>query len=74
MEMFGKELHPSTEAAPAPRRIAAADARLCGPVGRWTVDALGAPHTGERSEKELISSFVDRKVARKIVPPRLRIP
>src|SRR5207302_96176 len=26
----------------------------------WTVDALGAPHTGERSEKELISSFVDR--------------
>jgi len=28
--------------------------------GRWTVDALGAPHTGERSEKELISSFVDR--------------
>ena len=28
--------------------------------GRWTVTALGAPHTGERSEKELISSFVDR--------------
>src|SRR6266566_2337283 len=28
--------------------------------GRWTVDALGAPHIGERSEKELISSFVDR--------------
>src|SRR5437016_3535022 len=28
--------------------------------GRWIVDALGAPHTGERSEKELISSFVDR--------------
>jgi len=28
--------------------------------GRWTVDALGAPHTGERSEKELISSFIDR--------------
>jgi predicted PolB exonuclease-like 3'-5' exonuclease len=27
---------------------------------RWTVDALGAPHIGERSEKELISSFVDR--------------
>jgi hypothetical protein len=27
---------------------------------RWTVAALGAPHTGERSEKELISSFVDR--------------
>ena len=28
--------------------------------GRWTVDALGAPHVGERSEKELISSFVAR--------------
>jgi 3'-5' exonuclease len=28
--------------------------------GRWVVDALGAPHVGERSEKALISSFVDR--------------
>jgi predicted PolB exonuclease-like 3'-5' exonuclease len=28
--------------------------------GRWEVDALGAPHIGERSEKALISSFVDR--------------
>jgi predicted PolB exonuclease-like 3'-5' exonuclease len=27
---------------------------------RWAVDALGAPHVGERSEKALISSFVDR--------------
>lgn len=27
---------------------------------RWVVDAVGAPHCGERSEKELISSFVDR--------------
>jgi predicted PolB exonuclease-like 3'-5' exonuclease len=27
---------------------------------RWTVDAIGAPHIGERSEKALISSFVDR--------------
>jgi 3'-5' exonuclease len=27
---------------------------------RWVVDALGAPHVGERSEKALISSFVDR--------------
>jgi 3'-5' exonuclease len=26
----------------------------------WTVDALGAPHVGERSEKELISAFVNR--------------
>ena len=25
----------------------------------WIVDALGAPHIGERSEKELITSFVD---------------
>jgi predicted PolB exonuclease-like 3'-5' exonuclease len=28
--------------------------------GRWSVDALGAPHIGERSERALISSFVDR--------------
>jgi 3'-5' exonuclease len=28
--------------------------------GRWAVTALGAPHVGERSEKALISSFVDR--------------
>ncbi len=28
--------------------------------GSWVIDALGAPHIGERSEKELISSFVDR--------------
>jgi predicted PolB exonuclease-like 3'-5' exonuclease len=28
--------------------------------GHWTIDALGAPHVGERSEKALISSFVDR--------------
>src|SRR5262249_40491392 len=29
-------------------------------AGQWIVDALGAPHVGERSEKELISSFVGR--------------
>ena len=28
--------------------------------GYWIVDALGAPHVGERSEKELITSFVDK--------------
>ena len=28
--------------------------------GQWIVNALGAPHVGERSEKELIASFVDR--------------
>lgn len=28
--------------------------------GRWMVDALGAPHVGERSENALISTFVDR--------------
>src|SRR5262245_47292795 len=28
--------------------------------GHWVVDALGAPHVGERSEKLLISSFVNR--------------
>jgi hypothetical protein len=26
----------------------------------WRVDALGAPHVGERTEKELITSFVNR--------------
>ena len=26
----------------------------------WLVDAFGAPHVGERSEGELIASFVDR--------------
>src|SRR5271166_1315844 len=31
--------------------------------GQWIVDALGAPHVGERSEKELIASFVDRIAA-----------
>jgi len=28
--------------------------------GHWLVDALGAPNVGERSEGELIASFVDR--------------
>jgi hypothetical protein len=27
---------------------------------RWAVDALGKSHVGERSEKALIASFVDR--------------
>ncbi len=26
----------------------------------WAVDALGAPHVGERTEKQLISAFVAR--------------
>ena len=26
----------------------------------WVVDALGAPHVGDRSEAELIAAFVDR--------------
>jgi 3'-5' exonuclease len=26
----------------------------------WQVDAIGAPHIGERSEKDLIQSFVDK--------------
>ena len=29
-------------------------------LDHWAVDALGAPHIGERPEKELIASFVDR--------------
>lgn len=32
-------------------------------TGCWTVDALGAPHVGERSEKELIASFVEKIAA-----------
>src|SRR5205807_7808018 len=28
--------------------------------GPWIIDALGAPHVGDRPEKALISSFVDR--------------
>jgi predicted PolB exonuclease-like 3'-5' exonuclease len=31
--------------------------------GRWMVDAFGAPHVGERPEKELISAFVARIAA-----------
>ena len=27
---------------------------------RWVVDALGAPHVGERSERKLIAAFVER--------------
>src|SRR5262245_2599571 len=27
---------------------------------KWVVDAIGAPHFGERSEKELIQTFVDK--------------
>jgi 3'-5' exonuclease len=30
---------------------------------RWSVDALGAPYIGERSEKELIASFVEKIAA-----------
>jgi 3'-5' exonuclease len=26
----------------------------------WTIDALGAPHVGERTEKQLIASFCDK--------------
>jgi predicted PolB exonuclease-like 3'-5' exonuclease len=31
--------------------------------GGWIVDALGAPHIGERSERELIASFVEKIAA-----------
>jgi len=34
-----------------------------GEGGHWIVYALGAPHVGERPEKELIASFVDRIAA-----------
>ena len=28
--------------------------------GAWVVDALGAPHVGDRTEKQLITAFVDK--------------
>jgi 3'-5' exonuclease len=31
--------------------------------GHWIVDAIGAPHVGERSEKDLIASFVEKIAA-----------
>jgi 3'-5' exonuclease len=31
--------------------------------GQWIVDAIGAPHVGERPERELIASFVDKIAA-----------
>ena len=37
----------------------------------WAADALGAPHVGERTEKQLIASFCD-KIAE--VPCRLSAP
>jgi len=30
------------------------------PSGTWIVDAIGAPHVGERTEKQLIAAFVER--------------
>ena len=32
--------------------------------GAWVVDALGAPHVGDRTEKQLITAFVDRLAER----------
>ena len=32
----------------------------CRESDRWAVDALGAPHVGERSEKQLIAAFCDK--------------
>ena len=29
-------------------------------IDHWVVDALGAPHVGERSERDLIAAFVDK--------------
>src|SRR6516225_4800309 len=37
--------------------------------GHWTVNALGAPHVGERPEKELIASFVGKIAA--LLPQRV---
>ena len=38
----------------------------------WGVEALGAPHVGERSEKELIAAFVDR-IAELIARPCINL-
>jgi predicted PolB exonuclease-like 3'-5' exonuclease len=29
-------------------------------LDHWAVDAIGAPHVGERTEKQLITSFCDK--------------
>jgi hypothetical protein len=39
--------------------------------GYWAVDALGAPHVGERCEKSLISSLVDGIA--ELTQPRLQV-
>ena len=31
---------------------------------RWAVDAVGAPHVGDRTEKELIAAFCDKVAGR----------
>jgi predicted PolB exonuclease-like 3'-5' exonuclease len=35
----------------------------CEESGHWIVDAIGAPHVGDRSEKDLIASFVEKIAA-----------
>jgi len=37
---------------------------------RWAVDAVGAPHVGERTEKELITAFCDKSCPRSFYLPR----
>jgi 3'-5' exonuclease len=41
----------------------------------WSVSAVGAPHIGERSEKEIISAFVDRiaELAPQLVTPAIEV-
>ena len=36
--------------------------------GVWWVTAIGAPHTGDRSEKELIAAFVEKIAALSVCP------
>jgi predicted PolB exonuclease-like 3'-5' exonuclease len=37
----------------------------------WAVDAVGAPHVGERTEKELITAFCDKSCPRSFyLPPK----
>jgi predicted PolB exonuclease-like 3'-5' exonuclease len=49
------------------RVVASAHSSLIKSVDHWAVDALGAPHVGERPEKELIASFVGRVA--ELAPP-----
>jgi hypothetical protein len=49
---------PQRAGLPCPRRLGLVVAHSDG--DHWVVHALGATHVGERTEKQLISAFVDK--------------